>query len=100
MRCLGLRTVHRVARERGKVRGRRLGHRPSHVTSGSARYNRLLTLDDHGSHDLLKFQQYCKENKIITLCMPRHSSHILQPLDVGYFSPMKTAYGRQAKNLV
>jgi hypothetical protein len=38
LRCLGLRTVHRVARERGKVRGRRLGLRPSQVTSGSARY--------------------------------------------------------------
>jgi hypothetical protein len=35
---LGLRTVRKVARERGKVRGKRLGHGPSHVTSGSARY--------------------------------------------------------------
>jgi hypothetical protein len=36
---LGLRTVRKVARERGKVRGKRLGHGPSHVTSGSARYS-------------------------------------------------------------
>jgi hypothetical protein len=27
--------------------------------------------------------------------MPPHSSHILQPLDVGCFSPLKTAYGKQ-----
>jgi hypothetical protein len=39
LHSLGLRTVRRVARERGKVRGKRLGHGPSHVTSGSARYN-------------------------------------------------------------
>ena len=27
--------------------------------------------------------------------MPPHSSHILQPLDVGCFGPLKQAYGRQ-----
>lgn len=27
--------------------------------------------------------------------MPPQSSHIFQPLDVGYFSPLKRAYGRQ-----
>lgn len=27
--------------------------------------------------------------------MPAHSSHLLQPLDVGYFSPLKRAYGDQ-----
>ncbi|KAF2181615.1 DDE-domain-containing protein [Zopfia rhizophila CBS 207.26] len=32
--------------------------------------------------------------------MPPHSSHILQPLDVGYFSPLKTAYGRQVEKLM
>jgi hypothetical protein len=25
--------------------------------------------------------------------MPLHSSHLLQPLDVAYFSPLKRAYG-------
>ncbi|KAF2179643.1 DDE-domain-containing protein [Zopfia rhizophila CBS 207.26] len=32
--------------------------------------------------------------------MPAHSSHILQPLDVGCFSPLKTAYRRQVKKLM
>jgi hypothetical protein len=49
---------------------------------------------------LLEFQQYCKENKIITLCMPPHSSHILQTLNVGCFAPLKVGYGRQAENLM
>jgi hypothetical protein len=62
--------------------------------------HRLLILDGHESHDSLDFQKYCKENKIITLCMPPHSSHLLQPLDVGCFSPLKTAYGRQAEDLM
>ncbi len=30
--------------------------------------------------------------------MPAHSSHILQPLDVGCFGPLKAAYGQQIEN--
>jgi hypothetical protein len=44
------------------------------------------------------FDLYYKENNIITLCMPPHSSHLLQPLDIGCFSPLKAAYGRQIEN--
>ena len=32
--------------------------------------------------------------------MPPHSSHLLQPLDVGCFSPLKVAYSRQIENLM
>ena len=32
--------------------------------------------------------------------MPAHSSHLLQPLDVGCFSPLKRAYGRQVESLI
>ncbi|KAF1924747.1 DDE-domain-containing protein, partial [Didymella exigua CBS 183.55] len=47
-----------------------------------------------------KRRQYCKENKIITICMPLHSSHLLQPLDIGCFAPLKKAYRRQAEDLM
>jgi hypothetical protein len=30
--------------------------------------------------------------------MPPHSSHLLQPLDVGCFSPLKVSYGAQIEN--
>jgi hypothetical protein len=55
---------------------------------------RLLILDGHESHNSTEFNKYCKDNKIVTLCMPPHSSHLLQPLDVGCFAPLKKAYGR------
>jgi ribosomal protein L17 len=32
--------------------------------------------------------------------MPPHSSHILQPLDVGCFGPLKQAYGRQIETMM
>jgi DDE superfamily endonuclease/Tc5 transposase DNA-binding domain/helix-turn-helix, Psq domain len=61
---------------------------------------RLLVLDGHESHHSIDFEEYCKKHNIVTLCMPPHSSHLLQPLDVGCFSPLKKAYGRQIEELM
>jgi hypothetical protein len=61
---------------------------------------RLLILDGHESHHSTEFELYCQEHDIITLCMPPHSSHLLQPLDVGCFGPLKQAYGRQVEDLM
>jgi hypothetical protein len=55
-------------------------------------YSRLLILDGYESHNSLKFQDYCAEHNIITLCMLLHLSHLLQLLDVGCFSLLKRAY--------
>jgi hypothetical protein len=46
---------------------------------------RLLILDSHETHLNQDFKDYCLENKILTLCMPAHSLHILQPLNVVMF---------------
>jgi hypothetical protein len=54
---------------------------------------RLLILDGHGSHLTPQFDQICSENKIIPICMPAHSSHLLQPLDIGCFAVLKRSYG-------
>src|SRR5271168_2451461 len=61
---------------------------------------RLLVLDGHESHHSDEFEEYCREHNIVTLCMPPHSSHLLQPLDVGCFGPLKKAYGRQIEDLM
>ena len=61
---------------------------------------RLVILDGHESHHSTEFEIYCKENNIVTLCMPAHSSHRLQPLDVGCFGPLKTAYSHQIERLM
>jgi hypothetical protein len=53
----------------------------------------LLILDGHGSHLTPEFDRICTENKIVPLCMPAHSSHLLQPLDVSVFAVLKRAYG-------
>jgi hypothetical protein len=61
---------------------------------------RLLILDGHGSHTTPEFDLFATEHKIITLCMPAHSSHLLQPLDVSCFASLKRAYGRQIEQLM
>lgn len=53
---------------------------------------RLLILDGHGSHLTPEFDEICVKHNIVTLCMPPHSSHLLQPLDVSCFGPLKTYY--------
>jgi hypothetical protein len=74
-------------------------HFNRHTASQTKGVYRLLILDGHGSHATPEFDQYCTENKIITLCMPPHSSHHLQPLDVGCFSPLKISYGGEVTEL-
>ena len=59
---------------------------------------RLLIMDGHGSHHTARFEDFCKQNNIITLCMPPHSSHLLQPLDVVCFSLLKRAYGTRVES--
>jgi hypothetical protein len=60
---------------------------------------RLLLLDGHGSHATPDFEQFCRQNGIITLCLPPHTSHILQPLDVACFGPVKRAYSNHVQDL-
>jgi hypothetical protein len=60
---------------------------------------RLLIFDGFGSHLDLGLIEYCLAHKILPFCLPAHTSHILQPLDVSIFSPMKTYYGQEVNNL-
>jgi hypothetical protein len=75
-------------------------HFEKHTKARTIGGYRLLILDGHESHHSVEFELYCQEHNIVTLCMPPHSSHILQPLDVGCFSPLKKAYSRQIEDMM
>ncbi|KAK9578966.1 suppressor protein sef1 [Aspergillus fumigatus] len=62
------------------------------TTSRTKGKYRLLILDGHGSHLTPQFDKLCSKHDIIPICMPPHSSHLLQPLDVGCFANLKRAY--------
>ena len=76
-----------------------LKHFNRYTASRTTGVYRLLILNGHGSHATPKFNQYCIENKIISLCIPAHTSYLLQPLNIGCFSPLKTAYGYKVGEL-
>jgi hypothetical protein len=60
---------------------------------------RILISDGFGTHESLEIMQYCYENNIILCRLPSHTSHKLQPCDVGVFGPLKTAYREQVERL-
>ena len=61
---------------------------------------RMIVLDGHESHLSATFEEFCKEKNIITLCLPAHSSHLTQPLDVGCFSVLKRLYGKELEAFI
>lgn len=52
----------------------------------------LLLMDGHKTHFCQANSQICTENNIKCIALPPHTSHILQPLDVGIFNVFKAAF--------
>lgn len=56
----------------------------------------LLVLDGHYSHTRnLEVINYARENHISMVCLPPHSTHKMQPLDVAFMKPFKTFYNQE-----
>lgn len=55
--------------------------------------DRLLIIDQHDSHICADVLDFCIEIKIHIMVFPPHSTHRLQPMDVGIFGPLQKAYG-------
>lgn len=54
----------------------------------------LLILDNHESHLSIRIIEKARENNIIMLTFPPHTSHKLQPLDRSVFGPLKKFYNK------
>lgn len=54
--------------------------------------NKLLVFDGHASHISAKVVEMAQKNSVELLCLPAHTSNILQPLDVGVFKAVKCAW--------
>ena len=50
---------------------------------------RLFIFDGHNSHLSYKVAKAAYDNNIHILCLPPHTSHALQPLDLACFKPAK-----------
>lgn len=60
----------------------------------------LLIYDGHGSHDTLGLIELAQEHNIILFCLPPHTTHKLQPLDVGVFGPFSRAWTDRCDQIV
>jgi hypothetical protein len=61
---------------------------------------RIIICDGHDSHINGEFVAHCYDNKIELLLLPPHTSHLLQPLDVDLFGPLKTAMSNRIYRFV
>ena len=52
----------------------------------------LLIIDVHKTHLTLDCIDICRTNNIILFCLPPHSTHALQPLDISVFKSLKTHF--------
>lgn len=53
---------------------------------------KILICDNLSAHISVKALKICEENNIKFICLIPNSTHLLQPLDVGYFSSLKSAW--------
>ena len=51
-----------------------------------------LIFNGHGSHTTLEWINIARDYNIILFCLPPHTTHRLQPLDVGCFGPLQIAW--------
>ena len=58
----------------------------------------LLIQDGHASHMSIEAIKYSKDNGIYILCLPSHTTHILQPLDIGVFKSFMTNFSKACTN--
>jgi hypothetical protein len=66
------------------------------IPNGISLTNRhLLILDGHGSHVTFETIEQAKEFGLDMITLPSHTSHALQPLDVGCFKPFKTTFRKE-----
>jgi hypothetical protein len=61
---------------------------------------RLLIVDGHSSHVNMAFIEWADLHGIILLILPPHTTHRLQPLDVGLFQPLSTNYSLELDQLM
>lgn len=54
----------------------------------------IVFLDEHKSHMSYHLSEFCKAKDIILVCLPPNTTHIMQPLDVAFFAPLKKMWNK------
>lgn len=70
-------------------------HHFQNFVKSSAEDPVILILDNHTSHCSLPAIIFAREHRITLLTLPPHASHKMQPLDKGFFGPLKSAFSAE-----
>ena len=54
----------------------------------------VLIQDGHASHISIELIELARSNGVHILCLPAHTTHLLQPLDVGVFKSFKVFFSK------
>ena len=54
----------------------------------------LKSIHGHSSHISIELIEMARENNVCLLCLPSHTTHILQPLDIGVFKSFKSGFNK------
>ncbi|XP_062556736.1 tigger transposable element-derived protein 2-like [Armigeres subalbatus] len=57
----------------------------------------ILFVDGHSSHATYETVEFCKSKQIVLVSLFPNATHVMQPLDVAFFAPMKTAWQAELK---
>ena len=55
-------------------------------------------MDGHTSHINIAVSEFCSDHNIILYTFPPHASHLIQPLDVSFFGPLKKHWTSEVTN--
>lgn len=55
----------------------------------------LLIYDGHKSHETIALRERAEQHNVHLFCLPPHTTHRLQPLDVGCFGPLQRAWQKR-----
>ncbi len=59
----------------------------------------MLLIDGHASHITVEAIDFCQANNIILFCLPPHTTHALQPLDMSVFKSLKDRFSKAVRAL-
>ncbi|KIM94488.1 hypothetical protein OIDMADRAFT_75280, partial [Oidiodendron maius Zn] len=77
-----------------------LEHFNRYTQSKSIGQYRMLIFDGHGSHLTQEFLDFCWQHHIRPFQLPAHTTHLLQPLDVGVFQSLKHNFKKEVRKQV
>ena len=67
-------------------------HLLKYLPARNAKNPVLLLYDGHKSHVNLGIIEWAKQEHVVLFVLPAHTSHVLQPLDVGCFGPFERIF--------